>query len=84
MRRCGVRVYETHVGVQTEPGSHAHGQVGEETHQEGREGSDGSSRGDEVPVYVLYAGEVDLVGDAQVGSGTYTCPTGVREDRGVD
>ena len=75
---------ETHIGVQTEPGSHAHRQVGEETHQEGREGSDGGGRGDEVSVYVLYAGEVDLVGDAQVGSGTYTCPTGVREDRGVD
>ena len=74
---------ETHVGVQSEPGGHAHGEVGEETHEEGGECGDGGGGDDEVPAHVGNAGQVGVVVDTEVGRRAYAGAAGVRDDGGV-
>ena len=76
----------THICVQPQPRRHAHRQVSEQAHEEGRERRDGGGRGDEVAVDLLNARRVVGVRRAhRVGGGRADArPAGVRQDGGVD
>lgn len=55
------------VGIQTHAWCQRDGQVGEEAHTEGGEGSDGSSGGDQIALHFLDAHEVLGIGGTEIG-----------------
>ena len=73
----------THVGVQSETRGHAHWEVREETHEEGRQCGHGGSGSDEVPLHLGDTGEVRIVGDAEVRLSALTGASRVGDDGSV-
>jgi len=56
----------THVCIETQTWCQSNGQVGEQSHEEGRERRDGCSRGDKVLSNLVHAEHVRVVVDAKV------------------
>ena len=75
------------VGIKTHTRSQTERHIGEKTHAERTQSSNGGGRGDKIPVDFLLAEQIFRVGSAKIFfpvrcRTTWTCPAAIRRDGG--